>query len=84
MDEINTFKREFTRYKDQKETEFQEFDLKYGKVLEENNTTVTNFKEQITINVGNILRDVQDLKLQMTSLNLAKANNSASSGTVEA
>jgi|LauGreDrversion4_2_1035121.scaffolds.fasta_scaffold79281_3 hypothetical protein len=46
--------------------------------------TVTNFKEQITINVGNILRDVQDLKLQMTSLNLAKANNSASSGTVDA
>jgi hypothetical protein len=61
------FRKEFQVYKETKEGEIAELDLKYGVVIRETSKRVEEFQETITINVGSMLKDLTDIKLQLTS-----------------
>lgn len=67
VDDIMTFKKEFNAYKEAKEFEVQHLEETYGKTIKETMERVDNFEQQITINVGNMLKDLMDIKLQLTS-----------------
>lgn len=67
VDEVLLFRKEFQVYKETKEGEIAELDLKYGVVIRETSKRVEEFQETITINVGSMLKDLTDIKLQLTS-----------------
>lgn len=67
VDEVLLFRKEFQVYKETKENEIAELDLKYGVVIRETSKRVEEFQETITINVGSMLKDLTDIKLQLTS-----------------
>ena len=66
VEEILQFRKEFQFYKETKENEIAELDLKYGVVIKETSKSVADFQETITINVGSMLKDITDIKLQLT------------------
>ena len=57
------FKNQFNAYRDAKENEVTELDTKYGKLTEDTHMRVVNFQDTITLNVGRIVKDVEDIKL---------------------
>ena len=84
VDDIMKFRKEFYTYKETKENEIIELDEKYGKLTQETHTSVKEFKETITINVGTMLKDLQDIKLQMTANSMKSGNSGAQVVTIEA
>jgi hypothetical protein len=67
IDEILSFKKEFQEYKETKENEVIELGLTYGRRIDEMSDKVIKFEETITLNVGGMLKDLEDIKLQLTS-----------------
>lgn len=53
-------------YKEIKENEVIELGMTYGKRIDEMSEKVTKFEETITLNVGGMLKDLEDIKLQLT------------------
>ena len=62
-----SFKKDFHEYRETKELEVQRLEETYGKAIKETVESVDSFEQQITINVGNMLKDLMDIKLQLTS-----------------
>lgn len=54
-------------YKEHKENEVVELGQTYGKKIDEMWDKLASFEETITLNVGGMLKDVNDIKLQLTS-----------------
>jgi|LauGreDrversion4_2_1035121.scaffolds.fasta_scaffold81305_2 predicted nuclease with TOPRIM domain len=67
FDEIMAFKKDFQKYRDEKENEVSELDEKYGSLTKETLNRVNEFEKTITLNVGGMLKDLNDIKLQLTS-----------------
>ena len=67
IDEILAFKGDFQEYKEHKENEVVELGQTYGKKIDEMWDKLASFEETITLNVGGMLKDVNDIKLQLTS-----------------
>ncbi len=67
IDEILSFKGDFTEYKEHKENEVVELGQTYGKKIDEMWDKLASFEETITLNVGGMLNDMNDIKLQLTS-----------------
>jgi len=63
MDEILAFREDFQSYKEHKENEVLELGLKYGQKIEEMWNKLGTFEETITLNVGGMLKDLNDIKL---------------------
>lgn len=63
IEEIMVFRKDFQVYKETKENEVQELDLKYGVIIRETLDKVTQFEDTIAINVGGMLKDINDIKL---------------------
>lgn len=63
IDDIMNFRKDFNTYKETKENEILDLENRYGKTIEETLTKVTKFEETITLNVGGILKDLNDIKL---------------------
>jgi hypothetical protein len=61
------FKKDFQKYRDEKENEVSELDEKYGSLTKETLNRVNEFEKTITLNVGGMLKDLNDIKLQLTS-----------------
>ena len=62
-----SFKKDFHEYKETKEQEVTRLEETYGKLIRETVERVDNFEQQITLNVGGMLKDLNDIKLQLTS-----------------
>ena len=67
VDDIMSFKKDFHEYKETKEQEVTRLEETYGKLIRETVERVDNFENQITLNVGGMLKDLNDIKLQLTS-----------------
>jgi FtsZ-binding cell division protein ZapB len=67
VDDIMSFKKDFHEYKETKEQEVTRLEETYGKLIRETVERVDNFEQQITLNVGGMLKDLNDIKLQLTS-----------------
>lgn len=63
VDEIMVFRKEFYSYKETKESEIADLDERYGKLTTETLERVNKFEETITLNVGGMLKDLNDIKL---------------------
>jgi hypothetical protein len=63
VDDIMSFKKDFHEYRETKELEVQRLEETYGKAIKETVERVDSFEQQITINVGNMLKDLMDIKL---------------------
>ena len=77
IDEIITFRKEFYAYKETKEGEIADLDERYGKLTTETLEKVKKFEETITLNVGGMLKDLNDIKLQLTASSLKSGNSGA-------
>lgn len=83
VDEINVFRKEFYSYKEIKESEVADLDERYGKLTTETLERVNKFEETITLNVGGMLKDLNDIKLQLTASSLKSGNSGVQFMSVE-
>ena len=83
VDEIMVFRKEFYSYKETKESEIADLDERYGKLTTETLERVNKFEETITLNVGSMLKDLTDIKLQLTASSLKSGNSGAQFMSVE-
>lgn len=67
VEEILGFKTEFVEYRQQKDGEVVELGRTYGKRIEDTVERVDKFQEMISLNVGGMLKDIEDIKLQITA-----------------
>ena len=63
IDDVVKFRKEFYAYKEGRESEIRDLDDRYGKLTIETLERVNKFEETITLNIGKVLGDMQDLKL---------------------
>ena len=83
IDDVVKFRKEFYAYKEGRESEIRDLDDRYGKLTIETLERVNKFEETITLNIGKVLGDMQDLKLQLTAQSVTRGSGAANTSGLQ-